>query len=186
MFFLIRMLFKLIIFVVVIAAIVGVGYWVLLPAGSALPPFPEVATYEIVAGEDISDAIADLETNHPSDITTRIADLAQMTRCYQDLGGMRVQFYRHSAEVLKAGAVAMASQNTLSNPGNLINCLGSATQEDLPAAGAQIQQLSLSLCQANYTLPKEEDTIHIIYIGTTPDLCQAFCAQLEGCVAHRP
>jgi hypothetical protein len=182
MFFLIKSLFKLIVIIVVVGLLVGLGYWLLLPEGAALPPFPQLAGYQVVEGETVSDYLAALETSESPEIVTALADLGQIAQCYQAIGGARVQFYRHQTELLKAGAVAMVSQNTVSNPANLINCVSSAT--NAPANNPQIQTLRVGPCQANYSLPKEEDTIYIVYVGTAPDVCQAFCAQLEGCTAH--
>ncbi len=181
MFFLIRSLFKLGVFAILLLIAVGGVYWFLLPDAAALPDFPNLPGYQVASGEDVSQYLIDLETSDSLEITAHLASIGRFTQCYQDIGGVRIQAYRNDETFFKAGIVTMASENALLNPGNFAQCVAQADQN---SGGVQIQS-AVSFCQASYELPKAEDTIHIGYFGTTQEVCQAFCTQLEGCTAHR-
>ena len=180
--FLFRMVFQLIrllIPVIIIVVIAIAGYLYFIPQASPLPPFPQLAQYEITEGEAVTQYLADLNITQDEQLGAQIGQAAKIAQCYQDLGGVRVQLYRHTEQLLNAGVVSMASRNALLNPANLATCLNEAGVMSAQARGMPTP------CQGSYSFEKADDTIYVSYFATDLPVCQAFCTQLEGCTEHR-
>jgi hypothetical protein len=43
------------------------------------------------------------------------------------------------------------------------------------------QQAQLDVCSNRYTLERDDNSFHVVYVGTTQEICQVFCGSLEGC-----
>ena len=39
-------------------------------------------------------------------------------------------------------------------------------------------------CSATYTLSRDDNQFYILYVGTTAEICQDFCANLQDCTVH--
>lgn len=151
------------------------------PAAQMLP---QLSGYEQVEGQTITEYLgtvsggAALISGRP-DLAVTIAAVDGVINCYQGVGAVRARVYSEEANPLNAGAVAVADRAALTDPVNFFNCI-------VPNIQAQGRGTTvIEPCTANYTLEKDDNTFYIIYAGTTPDICQAFCSQLEGCTAHR-
>jgi hypothetical protein len=79
--------------------------------------------------------------------------------------------------------VAIADRDALQDPLNLLRCVAPAV---LMGGEAGAQSVLIQPCTATYTLSKDDNEFYILYAGTTLEICQAFCADLEGCTAHIP
>ncbi len=83
------------------------------------------------------------------------------------------------ASPLSAGTVAIADRKALLDPANLFKCIA-------PNVGPRAQVVKIEPCTASYTLSRDGNEFYILYAGTTLEICQAFCANLDGCTAHKP
>ena len=94
------------------------------------------------------------------------------------MGAVQGRVYSNQESPLSAGAVAIADRNVLLDPQNLFKCVAPV----IPDAGAGVPEIKP--CTAGYTLAKDNNEFYIVYVGTTEEICRAFCAALEGCTAH--
>jgi hypothetical protein len=153
------------------------------PAAEMLPDLPG---YNQVEGQTITTYISTLAggaallAGQPQ-LTATVAVVDHIIGCYQDVGAVRARVYSQVEQPLAAGAIAIADRNELSDPGNLFQCVLPAALEAIPTGP---EGFEVEPCTANYTLTRDDNEFYIIYAGTTPDVCQSFCANLEGCVAH--
>jgi hypothetical protein len=79
---------------------------------------------------------------------------------------------------LSAGAVAIADKKALLDPVNLFRCVA-------PNLRPEAQAIKIEPCKASYTLTRDGNDFYILYAGTTLEICQAFCRNLEDCTAHK-
>jgi hypothetical protein len=93
--------------------------------------------------------------------------------CYQQIGAVAVRIYSDQTFPLSSGIVAIVDRNAITDLGNLTRCLGGGQE-----VGAQA---ALQVCAHTYTLRKDDNEFYIAYIGTTGEMCDAFCSRLEGC-----
>ena len=152
------------------------------PAAEMLPDLPD---YTVIEGQTLTDYIGTLSegaallTGHP-EMAALALGVDKFIGCYQDVGAVRARVYSHKESPLSAGAVAIADRNALLDPKNLFACLKPAVDAD----GASTQSFAIEPCSASYTLERDDNEFYILYAGTTQEICQAFCAQLEGCTVH--
>jgi hypothetical protein len=151
------------------------------PAAQMLP---NLAGYQVVEGQQLTGYISTLSEGAvllagQPELAAAIEAVDQVTGCYQEVGAVRARVYSNEAEPLSAGAVAIADRKALLDPLNLFNCVKPSQLLRGFAGG-------IEPCSASYTLEKDNNAFYIIYVGTTPEICQAFCAALEGCEAHKP
>lgn len=149
------------------------------PAAEMLPDLPG---YKTVEGQELTDFIAaqaegaQLLQEQPQ-LAATVATVDEIIGCYQEIGAARSRLYRNETNPLSAGVVAIADRNTAANPLLLFGCL--TQDEDQP--GLRSQSFAIEPCSGNYTLPKDGNEFYVIYAGTTQEICNAFCRNLEGC-----
>jgi len=151
--------------------------------GRAASMLPDVPNTTIVKGQTIAEYIASLAsggsllTGNPP-LAAAIEFAQGAINCYQNIGAIAVRIYSDNAFPLSSGMVAIVDRNAITDLGNLARCLGGGAE-----AGAQA---TIQVCTHSYTLKKDDNEFHIAYVGTTLEMCQAFCTRLEGCTAHQP
>jgi len=148
--------------------------------GSAPDLLPEVPNARTIEGQTIVQylsTLADgeaLKALHPE-----LWAAAQITEgvitCYQEIGAVAVRVYSDRDFSLSAGMVAIVDRNAIADPANLAKCIGSGLQlySTVP---------TIKPCASSYTLQKDDNEFYIAYVGTTREMCDAFCSKLEGCV----
>ena len=142
-------------------------------AGYKVVEAPDLTGYLKTLGEEAAQL-----TQQP-ELAEAAGGVDEIIQCYRDVGAVRARIYSHEQIPLAAGAVAIADRNAMLNPINLFNCVAPQAQ-----GGVGIQSVKVEPCTANYTLTRDDNEFYILYAGTTPDICHAFCAQLEGCTTH--
>jgi hypothetical protein len=159
---------------------------------SQVPPaeemLPDLSGYDTVEGEALTDYIsklgggAALLAGQP-ELALAVAAVDQVVGCYQEVGAVKARVYSNQADPLSAGIVAIGDRNELLDPKNLFKCVTPA----IPDGGeSPIDQATIEPCKASYILEREDGSVfYIIYAGTTEEICQAFCAALEGCEEHK-
>lgn len=146
------------------------------PAADMLP---NLSGYNTIEGQTLTDYIstlaegASLLAGQP-ELAATIAAVDGVISCYQQVGAVRARVYSKADAPLTAGTVAIADRNALLDPLNLFNCL-------LAPRGPES---GFEPCTASYTLSRDDNEFYIVYAGTTGEMCQLFCSQLEGCTAH--
>ena len=162
-----------------------------LPGSSgptAQPPaetmMPTLSGYNQVEGQTLTSYIGKLSggssllTGHP-ELAAALTAVDAIVGCYQQVGAVRARLYSSQASPLSAGTVAIADRKALLDPANLFKCIA-------PNVGPRAQAVKIEPCTANYTLSRDGNEFYILYAGTTLEICQAFCANLESCTAHKP
>jgi hypothetical protein len=180
----------------VIAAAVTMVVWLsgcdLIPGfgnqPTSVPPavemLPDLPGYTVTEGQTLTDYISKLSggaallAGQP-ELTAAVAAIDGIVGCYQKVGAVRARIYSDQSNPLSAGTVAIADRGALLDPMNLFRCVALKK-------GPQTQAITIQPCTANYTLTKDGNEFYILYAGTTLEICQAFCANLEGCTAHKP
>jgi hypothetical protein len=154
------------------------------PAADLLPDLPG---YNMVEGDLLTDYIGKLSggaallVGQP-ELAAAIVAVDQVIGCYQDVGAVEARVYSLEDDPLSAGVVAIGDRNKLLDPENLFACVAPA----LPAEGDEpIDMATIRPCTASYTLARDDNEFYIIYAATTVEVCQSFCAALEGCETHR-
>lgn len=149
----------------------------------AVKMLPQLSGYNVVEGQTLTGYLgtlgegATLMAAQP-ELTAVVAAVDGIVTCYQDAGAVRSRLYSRQDNPLSAGVVAIADRDALLNPLNLFKCVGM----NLDGASASVS--SIQPCKASYTLSRDGNEFYIIYAGTTLEICQAFCSNLEGCTAH--
>jgi hypothetical protein len=156
------------------------------PAVEMLPDLPD---HTVVEGQTLTEYFgslaqgASLLAGRP-DLAALALGVDKFIGCYQDVGAVQARIYSNKENPLSAGAVAIADRNALLDPRNLLACLKPSAEAD----DASAQSFAINPCSASYTLTRDNGAVgaefYILYAGTTQEICQAFCAQLEGCTAH--
>jgi hypothetical protein len=151
--------------------------------GGAAALLPDVPNAKVIEGQTISEYIATLSSgasllsgNPPLVAAIEFAQAA--ITCYQDIGAVAIRVYSDEAFPLSSGLVAVVDRNAITDLGNLARCLGGGQ--------ANSAQAAISICANTYTLKKDDNEFYIAYLGTTEEMCQAFCARLEGCSENSP
>lgn len=151
--------------------------------GGATSMLPDVPNTTIVKGQTIAEYIASLAsggsllTGNPP-LAAAIEFAQGAINCYQEIGAVAVRIYSDNAFPLSSGMVVIVDRNAITDLGNLARCLGGGAEAGTQAA--------IQVCSHSYTLKKDDNEFYIAYVGTTEEMCQAFCTRLEGCTAHRP
>jgi hypothetical protein len=154
------------------------------PAADMLPDLPG---YNTVEGDLLTDYVGKLSggaallAGQP-ELAAAIVAVDQVVGCYQEVGAVEARVYSLDDDPLSAGVVAVGDRNKILDPENLFQCIVPA----LPSEGGEpIDKATIRPCTASYTLEREDNELYIIYAATTEEVCQTFCAALEGCQAHR-
>jgi len=153
---------------------------------AAIEMMPDLEGYTVVEGETLLDYVSNmgggaaLLLGHP-ELAAALVVVDGVVSCYEEIGAVQARIYSNEEEPLSAGAVAIADRNALEDPRNLLRCVGPGI---LPEDESGIQTVLIQPCTASYTLTKDDNEFTIVYAGTTLEICQTFCAALEGCTAH--
>jgi hypothetical protein len=174
---------KRIVFVVVLLALTtsACGLGGAQPTGTppAVQLMPDLPGYKVVEGVAVQDYIktladgAALLAGNPG-LLFLIEKVDGAIECYQDAGAVSMRIFSDEDFALSSGAIAITDRNRLTDPQTLFRCIGGSV---LPFAAEE----SVGPCAHNYTLQRDDNEFYIIYVGTTPEICQTFCAALEGC-----
>jgi hypothetical protein len=172
---------------VIITVIVVAGAWaayIYLTANQATPPtLPNLPGYNTIEGQEVTAYISSLGDGATllggnPELAEKAAAVDRLARCYQEAGAVQIRGYSKQEMPLSAGVVTIVDRNAVLNPRTLIDCLNP------PAMKTQSLAPAIEPCSANYTVSRDDNEYHILYAGTTLEICQAFCSQLEGCTAH--
>ena len=172
---------------VIITLIVVGGAWgayLYLTTNQSVPPtLPDLPGYNTLEGQEVTayirtlgDGAAQLGGN--PELAKKAATVDHFASCYQEAGALQVRGYSKQDMPLSAGVVTIVDRNAALNPRTLATCLNP------PAMRAAGVASAIEPCSANYTVSRDDNEYHILYAGTTLEICQAFCSQLEGCTAH--
>ena len=151
--------------------------------GRAADLMPNVPNTRVIEGMTITEYLASLAEG-PSLLAANpvLAAAIEATQgaidCYQKIGAVAARVYSDLSFPLSSGLVAIVDRNAITDLDNLRTCFGGGQQFGAQAA--------LEICTHTYTLKKEDNEFYIAYIGTTKDMCRAFCSGLEGCTASHP
>ena len=151
------------------------------PAAQMLP---DLGGYRTVEGETLTVFIgalsggAALLAGRP-DLAASISYVDSVVGCYQGKGALQARLYSKEGEPLSAGTVAIGDEAELTDPTNILQCVG------LPALSRRsADSVQIDPCSHSYTIEKDSNTFYILYAGSTQEICRAFCSQLEGCEGH--
>ena len=140
---------------------------------------PDMPGYRVIEGEAVQEYIvgladgAALLSGNPQMIFL-IEKIDRAIGCYQETGAVNVRIFTDEGFPLSSGAVAIVDRNRLADPETLFRCIGGRM---VPFSA----QPSLNPCTHSYTLQRDGNEFYIVYAGTTQEICQAFCSDLEGC-----
>jgi hypothetical protein len=165
----------------VCSVVMGCGLVSSQPTGT--PPvvqlMPDLPGYRVIEGEAVQDYIAKLAdgaallSGNPEMIVL-IEKVDGVIACYQEAGAVNFRIFSREDFPLSSGAIAIVDRNRLTDPATLFRCVGG---EMIITA----DELTLDPCAHSYTLERDDNAFHIIYVGTTREICQTFCENLEGC-----
>lgn len=151
------------------------------PGGSAAGYLPELAGYRTIEGESFTDALTSLGVmatlaGQPQ-FGAPIAAISGTVACYQEAGAVSARVYSQEADPIHSGVIAVGDRNALLNPLTFLQCV--------PGDGRPgIQSVTIEPCSHSYTLTQDGNEFYILYAGLTPEVCQTFCSNLEGCTGH--
>jgi hypothetical protein len=143
---------------------------------------PNLPGYRVVEGQSVQQYIAGLAQgasllsgNPEMLLLIELAD--QVISCYREAGAVNMRIYSDESFPLSSGAIAIADRNRLTDPQTIFRCVGGQmiTSSDQP---------TLRPCAHSYTLERDDNAFYFIYVGTTQEICQTFCANLEGCARY--
>jgi hypothetical protein len=143
---------------------------------------PDLSGYHVVEGRAVQEYIMGLAeggallTGHP-ELAALLVKVDSVVACYQEVGAINARIFSDEAFPLSAGAVAIADRDRLLDPMTLFRCVGGQIVPFSP-------QATLNPCTHHYTLERDGNEFYIVYVGTTQEICHAFCTNLEGCSAH--
>lgn len=152
----------------------------------AVEMLPDLPGYNVVEGQLLTDYISTLSggaallAGQP-ELAAAIFAVEQIIGCYQEVGAVQARVYSNKEMPLSAGTVGIADRNALTDPMNLFKCVAPTVLDSSEARGFAVE---IKPCSASYTLSRDDNEFYILYAGTTEEICQVFCAKLEGCTAH--
>ena len=160
-----------------IAACDGVGG----AEGDAADLLPNLDGYNTIEGESFTDALTTLGiaatlAGQP-ELGAPIAAVSEVVACYQDSGAVSARVYSLETNPLQTGVVATGDRNALLNPITFLQCVPLTEGDERAPA-------TIEPCYHSYTLTRDNNEFYILYAGITPEICQTFCSNLEGCTGH--
>ena len=143
---------------------------------------PELSGYNTIEGQSFTDALTTLGAmaslvGQP-EFGAPITAIGGLMGCYQEAGAVSARVYSDQAEPRNSGVVAIGDRNALQNPLIFLRCVSG------PVEQLSTESVTIKPCKYSYTLAREENEFYILYAGLTPDVCHAFCSNLEACTAH--
>jgi hypothetical protein len=167
----------LLLMAVVLLTACGGGSVAKEPSAAAL--MPNLPGYVVTNTLDIQDAIAKLAgatslgAAHP-ELSALVAGVHSLTACYQQAGALEGRAYVNQSDVSKAGVIVIVNRNVVTDPNTFLNCVA-------PSAGFAPRTAQVEPCAKTFTLNKDNNQYFVGYAATAPEVCQAFCAALQGC-----
>lgn len=149
--------------------------------GSADDLLPELEGYNTIEGQSFTDALTSLGVmatlaGQP-EFGAPIAGISGIVGCYQEAGAVSARVYSDPNAPQNSGIVAIGDRNALLNPITFLQCV--------PDPGRRsTQSFTLEPCSYRYTLVRDDNEFFILYAGLTPEMCQTFCSNLEGCTGQ--
>lgn len=148
--------------------------------GGAKAMLPDVPNTTVVEGQTITQFLAKLADGASlvaanPELVPVIQRIETSLTCYQNVGAVALRTYTDKTFPLYVGIVAIVDRNALTNPANFLNCVVK------PQPNAESAAVGLEPCTKSYTLKKDNNEFYIVYLATTPQMCEAFCSKLEGC-----
>ncbi len=176
---------------IAMVCIVLVALTVLSGCDSAPPPaegvtaqdlLPELPDYNTIEGQSFTDALTTLgvmtSLAGQPELGAPIAAVSEVVSCYQDAGAVSARVYSSAANPFNSGVVAIGDRDALMDPLTFLQCVGGRN-------GPGIESVTIEPCTRSYTLPLEDNEFYILYAGLTPEVCETFCTNLQGCTASR-
>ncbi len=152
------------------------------PSTDAAALLPQLPGYNTIEGESFTDALTTLGVMATlgglPQFGAPIAAISEVVACYQEAGAISARVYSDPNIPQNSGIIAIGDHNALQNPVTFLRCVPGAT------SGSSSGSVNIEPCTHSYTLTKEDNEFYILYAGLTPEVCHAFCSNLEGCVAH--
>lgn len=136
---------------------------------------PNISGYTSVKGQEIQKYIAAsakltaLLAKHP-EMLPFIEGVDGITECYQNKGAINLQLYSDNSYPLSSGIIAIVDGDRINSWDTFLGCLVDTYGHP-----------ELSPCANAYTLKKDGNEFYIAYAGTTQEICDDFCDELEGC-----
>lgn len=152
------------------------------PAASAPALLPELGGYHTIEGQSFTDALTTLGVmatlaGQP-ELGAPIATVSSVVGCYQDAGAVSARVYSKQEDPVHSGVVAVGDRDALLNPITFLQCIPGRGNGRAP------ESAGIEPCSHSYTLAKDGNEFYILYAGLTPEICQTFCDNLEGCTAQ--
>ncbi len=156
------------------------------PAAQLLPELPG---YKIIEGQTLTDAIgktadAELLQKESPNLAELLTKVDGVIACYQEVGAARARIYSNIEKPWSVGAIAVTDRNAMLSPANLFKCVGGSGGDQPQTMAQSAAAPSIEPCSATYTLSRDDNQFYILYVGTTAEICQDFCANLQDCTAH--
>lgn len=151
-------------------------------APNAANLLPDLAGYNTIEGQSFTEALTTLGVfatlaGQP-ELGAPIAAVSSVATCYQDAGAVNARVYSEQGEPVNSGIVAIGDRNALLNPITFLQCVPGGKGE------SSTQSVTIDGCSHSYTLERDGNEFYILYAGLTPEVCQTFCSNLEGCTGH--
>ncbi len=151
-------------------------------ADAAADLLPDLDGYNTVEGQTFTEALTTLGVlttlaGQP-ELGAPIATVSGVATCYQDAGAVSARVYSEQGEPVNSGIVAIGDRNALLNPITFLQCVPGGNKEP------STQSVTIDACSHSYTLTRDDNEFYILYAGLTPEMCQTFCSNLEGCTGH--
>ena len=143
---------------------------------------PDLAGYNTIEGQSFTEALTTLGVlatlaGQP-ELGAPLATVSGVATCYQDAGAVNARVYSEQGEPVNSGIVAVGDRNALLNPITFLQCVPGRSGD------SSVQSMTIDACSHSYTLARDGNEFYILYAGLTPEMCQTFCSNLEGCTGH--
>lgn len=150
-------------------------------APNAADLLPDLPNYNTIEGQTFTEALTTLGVlttlaGQPQ-LGAPIAAVSGVATCYQDAGAVSARVYSEQNEPVNSGLIAIGDRNALLNPLTFLQCVPGS---DEPS----VQSVTIDACSHSYTLERAGNEFYILYAGLTPEVCETFCSNLEGCTGH--
>lgn len=143
---------------------------------------PDLPGYRVVEDQTVQQYIkslaegAALLAGNPG-MLFLIEKLDRAVTCYQEAGAVNMRIFSDEASPVSSGAIAIADRNRMTDPETLFRCAGRGL---VPFSS----EATVDPCAQSYTLQRDDNEFYIIYVGTTREICETFCSNLEGCAGQ--
>lgn len=162
-----------------------VAYVMFSDTEAAPPSLPELPGHNTTEGQVLTGYLGNFsegaaELVRQPELAQKAALIDRIITCYQGEGAVQSRLYSNQETPISAGVVAIADRNVLLNPKTFLGC----TEGDQSAKAASLS-VTIKPCSQTYTVARDNNEYYILYAGTTAEICQAICSQLEGCTANQ-